>query len=130
MKDSFLLIGLPLLLCLVPLIVTLSSWHLEHSASPALSNFRRASFRAGLLLSLLGSLVTASCWVDPYPLVHTPDGGISIAWLDRAWTVSFVTPIISMSLALFGRRRPRVLLLVSDLLTLVLAYGSLLQNGI
>ena len=69
-------------------------------------------------------------YIDPYPLVKTADGSLSIAWLDRAWTVAFITPIISMILALFGKGWPRILLLVSGVLCLVLAYGSMLQNGV
>jgi hypothetical protein len=89
---SFSLVVLPLLLCLVPLIVTVKSWQLERRAHPALSKLRLASFRAGLLLSVLGLLATVSCYIDPYPLVHAHDGSLSIAWLDRAWTVAFAAP--------------------------------------
>ena len=75
-------------------------------------------------------LVTLSCYIDPYPMVKTADGGLSIVWLDRAWAVAFITPVISMILALFGKGLPRILLLVSGVLCLVLAYGSMLQNGV
>ena len=75
-------------------------------------------------------LVTLSCYIDPYPMVKTADGSLSIAWLDRAWAVAFITPVISMFLALFGKGLPRILLLVSGVLCLVLAYGSMLQNGV
>jgi len=50
--------------------------------------------------------------------------------LTGAWTVAFITSFTSMILALFGSGGPRILLLVSSLLCLVLAYGSMLQNGI
>jgi hypothetical protein len=130
MKDNFSLVMLPLIFCLVPLLVTGASWQLERRASLTLSRLRLASFRIGLLLSVVALLVTASCYIDPYPLVKTADGSLSIAWLDRAWTVAFITPIISMILALFGKGWPRILLLVSGVLCLVLAYGSVLQNGV
>jgi hypothetical protein len=81
-------------------------------------------------MSVLSVLVTASCWIDPYPIVQTPDGGSSIAWLDRAWIVAFVTPVISIILALFGRGWPRIMLVFSGVLSLFLAYASLLQNGV
>ena len=48
-------------------------------------------------------LVTLSCYIDPYPMVKTADGSLSIAWLDRAWAVAFITPVISMILALFEK---------------------------
>ena len=130
MKDNFSLVVLPSLLCLVPLIVTVKSWQLERRAHPALSKLRLALFRAGLFLSVLGLLVTVSCYTDLYPLVHAPDGSLSIAWLDRAWTVAFVAPVVSVILALFGRGWSRILLGVSGVLSFVLAYGSMLQNGV
>ncbi len=129
-QMNFSLVVLPSLLCLVPLIVTAMAWQLERRAHPALSKLRLASFRAGLLLSILGLLVTVSCYMDPYPLVHAPDGSLSIAWFDRAWTVAFAALSISMILALFGRGWSRILLAVSGVLSLVLAYGSILQNGV
>jgi len=74
--------------------------------------------------------MTASCWIDPYPLTQTLDGRFSIVWLDRAWMVAFVTSMISMILALFGKGKPRILLVGSGVICLVLEYGSLLQNGV
>jgi hypothetical protein len=130
MKDNFSLVVLPSLLCLVPLIVTVKSWQLERRAPHALSKLRLALFRAGLFLSVLGLLVTVSCYIDPYPLVHAPDGSLSIAWLDRASTVAFVAPVLSVIFALFGRGWSRILLGVSGVLSFVLAYGSMLQNGV
>jgi hypothetical protein len=130
MKDNFSLIGLPLLLCLVPLIATVSSWQLERKANAGLSKSRRGSFRAGLLLSAFGLLAIASCWIDPYPLVRTPDGGSSIAWLDRAWAVAFAASLLSIILAFFGTGWPRVILVLSGVLSLLLAFGSVLQNGV
>jgi len=130
MQDRFLLLDLPLLLCLVPLALTASSWQLGRYACRDLTKSRKVSFRAGLVFSAVALLATASCWIDPYHLVQTPDGGYSIAWFDRAWAVAFIAPIISMILALSGQRLPRILLFVSDVLTLVLAFGSLLQNGV
>ena len=73
-------------------------------------------------------LVTASRWINPYPLVQTPDGGFSNAWLDRAWTVAFIAPLVSIILALFGRGWSRIMLALSGGLTLLLAFGSLLQK--
>jgi Mn2+/Fe2+ NRAMP family transporter len=130
MKDNFSLVVLPLIFCLVPLFVTGVSWRLERLAYPTLPRLRLALFRVGLLLSVVALLVTASCYIDPYPFLKTADGSLSIAWLERAWAVAFIPAIISMILALFGKGWPRVLLLVSGILSLVLAFGSVLQNGV
>lgn len=130
MKDNFSLVVLPLSLEVVPLALTVASWALERRAKASSSKLRFASFRSGLVLSIISLLVIASCWIDPYPLVHTPGGGASIAWLDRAWLVAFATSISSMILALFGRGWPRILLAISGALSVLLTYGSLLQNGV
>jgi Mn2+/Fe2+ NRAMP family transporter len=126
---NFSVVVLPSLLCLVPLIVTVESWRLEHGAQSTLSKARLVLFRVGLILSVLGLLITVSCYIDPYPLVHDPDGSLSNGWFDRAWIIAIATPIISMILSLFGRGWSRILLAVGGVLSLGLAYGSLLQNG-
>lgn len=130
MKYTFSLVILPLLLCLAPLLATVSSWQLERRTDVDITSFRRVLFRAGLLLSVLSVFATASCWIDPYPLVSTADGSFSIVWLDRAWAVAFITAVISMIVASCGKGLPRILLAVSATLTLLLTYGSLLQNGV
>jgi hypothetical protein len=130
MNNNFSLVRFQLIFCLVPLVFTGASWQLERRAYLALSRLRLASFRIGLLLSVAALLVTASCYIDPYPMVKTADGSLSIAWLGRAWALAFITPVISMILALFGEGWPRILLLASGVLCLVLAYGSMLQNGV
>lgn len=128
--TSFSVIELPLLACSLPLLTTAASWRLESRNRSQLSRPRLLSFRGGIVLSVVSVLVTASCWIDPYPLVTTPDGGFSTAWLDRAWAVAFVAPLISIILALFGRGWSRIMLVLSSGLTLLLAFGSLLQNGV
>jgi len=128
--TPFSVIELPLLACSVPLLTTVASWRLESRKQSQLSRPRLIAFRGGLVLSALSVLMTASCWIDPYPLTQTLDGGFSIVWLDRAWMVAFVTSMISMILALFGKGKPRILLVGSGVLCLVLEYGTLLQNGV
>ena len=130
MRDNFSLVVLPLLLHLVPLLATAISWRLERRASLALSKARRVLFYAGVLLSPLSLLLTASCWVDAYPLVQHADGSSSIPGLELAWNAAFITGITTSVLALAGKGKSRIALAVSGLLTLALAYGTLLQNGI
>jgi hypothetical protein len=127
--TRFSLLALPLLLCLVPPAITLAAWQFERRLTPPLPSFRIVCFRCGIVTSMLSPLVTMSCWVDPFPLVRTPDGGDSIAWFDLAWKVAFSIALLSIILALFGRSWPRKLLIVSGVLILLLAFGSLLQNG-
>jgi hypothetical protein len=130
MRDNFSLVVLPLLLEVVPLVLTVASWRLERRAETSLSKLRVVLFRGGLALSAISLLVIASCWLDPYPLVYASDGGASIEWLECAWIVAFATSVSSMILALFGRGAPRALLAASGALSVLLSYGSLLQNGV
>ena len=123
-------IELPLAACSLPLLITAASWRLEGRMQSPLLRRRLLAFRGGLVLSVLSVLVTASCWIDPYPLTQTLDGGLSIAWLDRAWTIAFVTPLVSIIFALFGRGWSRIMLALSGAVTLLLAFGSVLQNGV
>jgi hypothetical protein len=124
------MLAIPVVLCLVPLVVALTAWRLERRLMPPLPSLRLISFHCGVATGILGLLVTMSCWIDPYPLVRNPGGSSSIAWLDLAWKVAFITPGLSMILALFGRGWPRILLIASCLLSLLLTFGSVLQNGV
>jgi hypothetical protein len=119
MKDTFTLVVLPLLLELIPLVLTGTSWVIERRANARLSKPRTVSFRSGLVLSVIGLLVIASCWIYP-----------SSPRLDLLWLIAFATSISSMTLALFGKGWSRVLLVVSSALSVLLAYESLLQNGV
>src|ERR1700730_18237784 len=102
------ILALPLLLYLVPLATTLTAWHFVRRLTPPLPSFRIACFRCGIVTSVLSLLVTMTCWIDPFPLIHTPDGGYSIAWLELAWRMAISTAMFSIILALFGRSWPRI----------------------
>ena len=130
MRDTFSLVVLPLLLHLLPLLATAISWRLERRASLALSKSRRFFFNAGVLLSILSLLLTASCWMDVYPLVRHADGSYSNPGLELAWSAAFVTALMTSVFALAGKEKARIALAVAGLLTLALAYGALLQNGV
>jgi hypothetical protein len=88
------------------------------------------SFYWGIITNTLGVLVTISCWIDPFPLRQYPDGSVGIFWLDQAWAGALGLTLLSIVLASFGRGWPRVMLIVSCTLSLLLLYGSLLQNGV
>jgi len=130
MRDDFSLVVFPLLLHLLPLLATTSSWMLERGSSLVLSKRRRVLFQAGVLLSLLSLLLTASCWLNVYPLVLHSDGSYSTPGLELAWTIAFITAFMSTMFAFSGKGLARILLAMSGGLTLALAYGSMLQNGV
>ncbi len=69
-----------------------------------------------------------NCWINPFPLVSIRDG-YSDELLDWALYGAFVTGLLSLILALFGRGWPRTLLFVSDLILFAMIYGALRQNG-
>ena len=126
----FSLYVVPLFFCLIPLAITLWAWQLARRQKPALTNVRMVCFQSGVVISILTSLVTMSCWLDPFPLVHFPDGSMSTGWLDLAWGIGFGGAFVSIILALFGRSWSRTLLVLSNFMLVLLAYGSLLQNGV
>jgi hypothetical protein len=128
--NRFSIVAVPVLLCLVPLATTLRAWQLVRRLTPPLPGGRIAFFGCGVASSILSLLVTMSCWIDPFPLLHTPAGGYSTAWLELAWGLAFGTALLSIILALFGRSWPRILLIGSGTMLLLLVYGALLQNGV
>jgi uncharacterized membrane protein len=128
--TSFSVVALPLVTCSVTFFATVASWQIQNRLKTHLSNRRLALFRSGVVVGVLGLITTAVCYIDPFPLTQQLDGSLSIAWLERAWTMAFVLPVLSAVLAFFGRGSARILLLISNALSLFLALGSLLQNGV
>ena len=126
----FSLYVVPLFLCLIPFAISLRAWQLSRRQEPAFTRVRVVCFQSGVVISVLTSLVTMSCWVDPFPLVHLPDGSLSIGWLDLAWGIGFGGAFVSIALAVFGRSWSRALLVLSGFMLVLLTFGSLLQNGV
>jgi hypothetical protein len=71
-----------------------------------------------------------SCWINPYPLIRTSNGGYSIAPLDLAWKVAFGTAFLSIILALLATGWPRILPVVGGIALMLMTFGSALQNGV
>jgi hypothetical protein len=63
-------------------------------------------------------------------LVRHADGSYSNPGLELAWSAAFVTALMTSVFALAGKEKARIALAVAGLLTLALAYGALLQNGV
>jgi hypothetical protein len=126
----FSLYVMPVLLCLVPLTTALSAWHLSRGQAPDSPSLRIICFYCGVAVSIFTTLVTMSCFLDPFPLVHLTDGSESIGWLELAWKVAFGGAFLSIVLALFGKGWSRMLLALAGVMLVLLAFGSLLQNGV
>ena len=127
---SLSVVCIPLLLCLAALVAVLVSWPLDGQIEAAQISYRSALFRTGVVFGALGLVVTASCFVDQFPLSRHPDGSLSTTWLDRAWMTAFALAVSSTGLALFGRGQARLLLLTTEVFAFLLTYASVLQNGV
>ena len=68
---------IPLLFCLVPLAMTWMVWRSNLHPEHQVRGLRLKCFVCGVVF--LSVIVTMSCWIDPFPLVHYPDGSESIA---------------------------------------------------
>ena len=120
----------PLLLCSVPLATALKAWHLSRSQTPDLPNLRIICFYCGVAISILTSLVTMTCMLDPFPVVRSPDGSASIPLLDLASQMAYGGAFLTIILALFGRGWSRILLAVSGAMLVLFFLGWALRNGI
>ncbi len=122
-------LALPFLFCSLPLAMTVTALF-DKKLRIDISNRRVAAFRWGIVSSILGTLVTMTCWSDLYPLRRFPDGSVSTGWIDLAWAVALGAILLIIVLASFGKGRARVLLVLSGVLSLALLFGSVLQNGV
>jgi hypothetical protein len=68
--------------------------------------------------------------VDPFPVVHSPNGSDSIPLLDLAYQAAYGGAFLSIVLALFGKGGSRILLACSGGILVLLALGWALRNGI
>lgn len=117
--------------CLLTLVGIGFSWKLQDQSRSALPNFRLGLFRFGALVGGIGLIVTAISFLDPFALVQHPDGSMSVSpWLGRTWTTGFLAALVTTLLALFGRGKARVLLCASGMLSGLLTFAAVLQNGV
>jgi hypothetical protein len=124
------LTGVPLLLCCLTMVAILASWRLQNLSKLTLANRRLVVFRVGVILGAAGLLVIAACFIDPFPLTRHADGSLSISWLDRAWSLAGLLVITSTVFALFGEGKARIILVASEVFSLLLTFASVLQNGV
>ena len=74
--------------------------------------------------------------VDGLPLdriqqLQHADGSMSVSpWLRRTWAIGFVASFVSTFFGLSGRGKSRVLLSASGLLSGLLTFAAVLQNGV
>ncbi len=104
--------------CLLPLAASVAAWSLERKRAPAVSNLRMTCFHAGIIIGILGLVVTVLCWINPFPYRY--DGTEEFDWIYPTFWAALCALVVSIVLALFGRGWPRALLIVSGVLTLFL----------
>jgi hypothetical protein len=86
--------------------------------------------REGLLMSVLCADAVASSWFNPFPLLQDSQGGYSNIRNSILFDVGLFASLLTIALAIFGRGIARLLLAGSGFLLVVMAYGSLLSNGV
>lgn len=118
---QFSTLGLPLIFCLAPLALTLAAWSFWHRQTPRLPTYRAVSFKIGFALSVLGVVATMIDWIV---------GSRSVALLELAWKAATSIAALSIMFALFGKGWSRFLVIVSGTISMLLAFGGLLQNGV
>src|ERR1700733_4196522 len=113
-----------ILLCLIPLSTAFLAWRLACNQTRNSTSFRAICFYCGVAISSLTSLVMITCMVDPFPVVHSPNGSDSIPLLDFAYQAAYGGAFLSIVLALFGKGGSRILLALSGARLVLLALGG------
>jgi len=107
------------------------SWRLQDQSQTPLPNRRLELFRVGAIVGSLGVVITAISFLDPFALIQHPDGSMSVSpWLARSWTIGFLASLVSTLFALFARGKARVVLSTSGLVSGLLTFAAVLQNGV
>jgi hypothetical protein len=122
-------------LYIVPLLLgslatAFRAWQLRRDQTSNSRSYRIILFNCGLAISILSLLVTITCIVDPFPMAHSPSGGESTPLLDLAYEVAYRGAFLGIILALFGKGRSRILLVLSGTMVLLSALMWAFRNGI
>jgi Mn2+/Fe2+ NRAMP family transporter len=100
----------------------------EKQALPAWRSTLIISSLVCCILSVLGALV---CFNSPFPLIPWGQGGYRTnPWGERVLWATVSTSILTVLLAFSGRGIPRILLIVSGVLLLVLSMFAYMANHV
>jgi hypothetical protein len=97
---------------------------------PNSKSYRIIFFNCGVAISILTLFVAITCMLNPFPVVRSPGGGESIPMLDLAYKVAYRGAYLSIVLALFGKSRPRILLVLSGTMLVLSELMWAFRNGI
>jgi len=96
-----------------------------------LAPWRRLLTTGSLVALALSAFGTVICWTSHFPLIHLADGVMSTnPWDERLFWGSVFLSLLTSVLALFGRGLPRILLVVTGLLLLVLSTFGYVSNHV
>lgn len=121
---------LEILLSLLPLALTYPAWRFQQRLNPPLSKVRLILFRAGLVMSIICSLMVFSSWFNPFPLLADGQGGYSNIRNSILFDAGLFAAFLTVGLAAFGRGRSRLMLAGSGIVLAVVAFAALLSNGV
>jgi len=113
-----------------PMAFTYPAWHFQRKLDPPLAGARMLLFRCGLVVSILCSVTVVCSWIEPFPLLADGAGGYSDIRESMLFMAALSTAALTIGLALFGRGAPRLLLVGSGFLLMVVAAGAVLSNGV
>jgi hypothetical protein len=116
-------------LSLIPAAFTLCAWNTHRTSESSLTRRRKMVFSIGLVVSVLCCCFVTLSWIDPFPLVAMR-GGLEDIYEEVFFAGAGCTAVLTILLALFGRRLSRILLITSGFMLFALSYGALLQNGV
>ena len=91
---------------------------------------RRQFYFAGLGSAICGAVMTVISWAAPFPLQSDGSGGYIDRWNSSAMMAALILSFATCLLALFGRGKQRMVLLVVGLALLLLSFAALLANGV
>lgn len=102
-----------------------------NSDNQVFPRWRGFLFRTGMLAGALSLAGAIGCWMNPFPLLPWGEGGNRTNPLDEylLWaTVS--ASIATFIFAIFGRGLPRILLITSGLLLLIVSWFGYMSNHV
>ena len=116
-----------ILLSLIPMLPSYWAWRFSRQSDSA-DKRRAVLFNAGLLGSFIASLLIIGSWLQPFPLSSVA-GGFSNGRNDLLSLVAFIAAVLVAALAVFGKARSRLLLLLSGLLLVMLSIAAFMSNN-
>ena len=96
-----------------------------------LTQRRKVLFGGCVIATGLSAFCAVGCWISPFPLVSSGNGGYSTNPLDEyLLCISVLLPLLAVALAFWGRGLLRLLFIGIGLLLLVLSVFGFVANHV